>query len=101
MGKTLNVFIGIILVLAALTMLVLNPLGIPFLESLVTLVIGSIPPILGMMGLILLFIGLDEMRSESAAKVRQVEQVSAPPISDIGSLKEPVYEIHRSKKKKK
>jgi len=97
MGKYINVLGGIVLILAALGMLAFNPLGIPFLQALITLIEGGIPPMLGMLGLILLFIGLEEMKSESVAAAAPPAPV-APPVPEV---KEPVYTISHAKKRKR
>ena len=104
MGKLLNVFGGIVLILVALGLLFwgfggdLNNLGVPskwFLPAMITLIAGAIPPMLGLLGLILLFIGMEEMKSESAAPLEP-----AAPVAPIEEKKEHVYEIHGKKKKR-
>jgi cadmium resistance protein CadD (predicted permease) len=86
MGKYINVLGGIVLILAAL--------GI---QALITLIEGAIPPMLGMLGLILLFIGLEEMKSESVAAAAPPAPM-APPVPEV---KEPVYTISHTKKRKR
>ena len=97
MGKYLNVLGGIVLIVAAIGMLALNPMGVQFWNAFVTLIVGAIPPMFGMIGLILLFIGLEEMKSESAAASMPAEPV-APAIPEV---QEPAYEIHSKKKRRR
>jgi len=97
MGKYLNVLGGIVLILVALGMLAMKPFGIDFLQALITLIEGGIPPMLGMLGLILLFIGLEEMKSESVAAAAP----PAPAVPAAPKVKEPVYEIRQAKKRKR
>jgi hypothetical protein len=97
MGKFLNVLGGIVLILVALGMLLMKPFDVDFLASLITLIEGAIPPMVGVLGLVLLFIGLEEMKSEPAPKAMPVEPIA--PEATV-EHKAPAYEIHRSKKKK-
>ena len=100
MGKYLNVLGGIVLIVAAIGMLALNPMGVKFWDSFVTLIVGAIPPMLGMIGLILLFIGLEEMKSETTAASMPAEPV-APLAPAVPEIKEPAYEIHSKKKRRR
>ncbi|MEM2974093.1 MAG: hypothetical protein QW112_00480 [Candidatus Micrarchaeia archaeon] len=96
MGKILNIIGGAILIFVALGLLTLNPeiAGFKFWESFVTVVFGSIPPIIGLIGLIVLFVGLEELRSES--KAAPAPQEPAPEKLE----KAPIYEIQAKRKKR-
>ena len=100
MGKILSVLGGIILIVIALGLLVFSPIKvlgveINFLQSLIIMIEAVIPVVVGVFGLLLLFIGIEEMKSAPVAK----EMPPAPeaPMEE----KEPVYEIHKGKKKKR
>ena len=96
MGKYVNVLGGIVLIVAAIGMLALNPMGIQFWNAFMTLIVGAIPPMFGMIGLILLFIGLEEMKSETTSSMPAEPVAPAVPVAP-----ESAYEIHSKKKRRR
>ena len=105
MGKILSILGGIALIMAALGLLALKPFNVDFLAALIIIIEGAIPPVLALLGLLLLLVGIEDMKSSPTAKQAPSSPAApvapvmpAAPVSEIGEPKP--YEIHGKKKKR-